>query len=143
MEKVEYPETVFCNRGDCQHCLDLDEPQSITVTREVGFVPLFDTQLEHRCDRKNIVVNKEGVCLSFVKRNPDIMRSATRVRRNQPTAETLGLKLPHHTTVKERVEEIFAKVLGEDVDPEEVSVYLERTYLAGRADEKMGVRVDG
>ena len=150
-EKVAYPETVFCNRTQCQHCLRMKEPQSITVTREVGWTPLFDTQLTHRCDRKNIVVDPNGKCLNFSHHHPDIMRPAQKIARNEPQAAALGLVLPHDPTVEEKVKYLLSQATYK---PEELSpghgedyhfnleYWMAKAYLAGRADEKIGVKVD-
>jgi hypothetical protein len=121
------PEIVLCNRKECMYCVKLQEGIPIEQTREPGFVPAWPTTFEHKCDRKNIVVDKNGNCYSFVHHHPDIMRPAGIRAKGQPSYANLGIEPPTYPSVQDRIEPVHS---------------FEEAYRLGREDEKLGVKVE-
>jgi len=139
------PGVVLCNQTHCLHCVKLNDPVPIEATREVGWTPAFPMVFQNKCDRKNIVLTKDGKCDSFAHRHPDKMFAAFIRAKGHPSAEVLNLEPPKYPTLDERLEVVWHMMPhGEtkfEMSPE-VRAAMHSAYLAGRADEKYGTKLD-
>jgi hypothetical protein len=146
MAEEARPEIVLCGRTECMHCIKMKEGIPIEQTREPGFVPAWPTILQHKCDRKNIVVDVEGNCYSFMHHHPDIMRPAGIRAKGQPSNSVLGIPEPRYPTADERAQWVYTLrrdvISGKSPSVDGILIALKDAYLMGREDEKLGVRVD-
>lgn len=147
MEPEVRPEIVLCSNTSCVHCVELKEGIPIEKTREPEWTPAFPFTYTHKCDRKNVVLSKDGRCDRIAPRHPDKMRPAVIRAKGQPSAQTLGIAKVRIPTVDERTNELWHKYFSRQglfsMDWTDVHNSLIQFYLLGREDEKHGVKIDG
>jgi hypothetical protein len=137
---------VLCNRTDCLFCTKMQESIPVERTRGPGFVPPWPIIFENRCDRSHVVIDKQGNCYSFSRQHPDMLRPAVIRAKGDPTYESLGVEPLKHPLLEERLCQIFdshlAIRLRASITQEDIQNVMRLSYLMGREDERLGVKVE-